>query len=233
MLDDRCGASVRPAASHASRICANARGHVRRGRRPSSTRRRRRRPSARRVRSPSGPSRPRSPASTRPAPAAGPTGSAPSNGGSPAQIAPHARHLLVHPLPAARRTSRRWRGSRARDRRRPTPTVSRPSDSTSTDASDLATATSSCAGRITIVVQSRTRSVSAADGGEVDGPVVAGVRDPLGHREARPRTGVDLAAPRRGSRPASAAASSAASSKAPSARRVRSRAVLCLGRVLP
>jgi hypothetical protein len=44
----------------------------------------------------------------------------------------------------------------------PMPIVRRPPESTSTDAICFATATASWAGRITIVDQMRTRSVSAA-----------------------------------------------------------------------
>ena len=62
-------------------------------------------------------------------------------------------------------------------------------------------------------------------GREVGGPVVAGVGDPLRHRQARPRTAVDLPAPRE-RLAASAAASSAASSRSP---RVPPASVLVIG----
>ena len=84
MLDERCGASVRPASSHASRICVNAAAIASRS--PSI------------VHAPSTPSAqcaaraiafgPITPAmiGSGSCTGRGPTGSAPSNGGSPAQI---------------------------------------------------------------------------------------------------------------------------------------------------
>ena len=138
-------------------------GHRVLARRRASTRRRRRRPSRGRARSPSGRTTPAtSGRAARLHRSAARPDRHPRTAARRVQMRRMRGDLLVHALPAARERPRRWRGSRARARRSRRRSVSRPSESTSIDAICLATATSSWAGRITIVVQSRTRSVSAA-----------------------------------------------------------------------